>query len=171
MAASPSWQGTAEMGSEVGASRPETTGEIRAEGGQETATPAPAPRLDGYTAEFYRFCSRGELRLQRCCDCGRWRHPPRLLCASCRSPRFGWERTAGRGRIYTWTVVHQAVHPAFAGQVPYALVVVELEEGPRLVTRVRDVAPDELSLGLEVVVSFEEVGPTVLPWFARPSAR
>ena len=128
----------------------------------------PLPNTDGLGGEFYAFCARGELRFQRCAGCGAWRHPPRVLCAACRSNQWSWELSSGRGEVFTWTVVHQPLHPAFVDDVPYAVVVAELEEGPRLVAGLRELAPSELALGLPVEVVFEPRTETVsLPCF-RP---
>ena len=110
------------------------------------------PSPHGLTAEFYAHLAGGELRLQRCDACERWRHPPRILCGACGSERWTWRHVSGRGTVYTWTVTHQALVPPFAEELPYAVVVVELEEGPRLVTAVRGVPPDALRLGLAVEV-------------------
>ena len=119
--------------------------------------PPPRPVLEGTTAAFYDFCRRGELRFQRCSTCGAWRHPPRVRCAVCGSPRWSWERSSGRGQVFTWTVVHQALHPAFAEAVPYAVIVVETGEGVRLASGLRGAPPDALRLGLAVAVDFEPV--------------
>ena len=136
----------------------------------DTFIPRASPAAsDGLNAEFYAHCARGELRLQRCSACQRWRHPPRVRCAQCGSDVWQWERTSGRGIVYTWTVVHQAMVPMFAEDLPYAVVVVELTEGPRLVTAVRGIAPADLRIGLPVEVAFATVSPTVgLHWF-RPT--
>jgi uncharacterized OB-fold protein len=120
----------------------------------------------GLNAELYAHWARGELRIQRCADCGRWRHPPRYLCATCGSPSYGWELSTGRGRVFSWTVTHRAVDPAF--EPPYAIVVTELEEGPRLVGTVSGLAPTELALDLEVVVELEKVSDTVALVSFRP---
>jgi uncharacterized protein len=130
--------------------------------------PKPRPVLEGMTAEYYDFCRRGELRFQRCTDCGAWRHPPRVLCAACGSPRWAWGRSTGRGRIFTWTVVHQAMSPAFVSEVPYAVIVVETDEGVRVVANLRGAGPEVLRLELPVEVVFETVDDTLtLPMF-RP---
>lgn len=126
------------------------------------------PNPEGLNAEFYAWCARGELRVQRCSACGTWRHPPRVMCARCGSDAWAWERASGRGRVYTWTVTHQALVPGWADEVPYAVVVVELEEGVRLVSAVREVAPSELRIGMEVEVAFVKASDAVgLHWF-RP---
>jgi len=125
----------------------------------------PAPI--GPNAEFYAFLARGELRLQRCSACGGWRHPPRHRCAACGSAAATWERASGRGRVYSWTVTHRPVDPAFTP--PYAVVVAELEEGPRLVGNLAGMEPGELAIDLPIVVDIEAVSEAVgLIWF-RPA--
>ena len=119
------------------------------------AIPKPGPTLDGMTAEFYGFCPNGELRFQRCDGCGTWRHPPRVRCAKCGSGEWTWTRSSGRGTVFTWTTVHQAMHPAFAADVPYVVSVVETDEGVRIVTNLLGVDPTEVRLGLPVAVEFE----------------
>jgi uncharacterized OB-fold protein len=129
----------------------------------------PLPGMDGLHGDFYRECARKRgLVFQRCEACGAFRHPPRVLCAECGSDRVSWAPSAGRGTIFSWTVTHQAPHPAFASQVPYAVVVVELEEGVRIVASLRELAPADLELGLPVEVELEEASDGILlPW-VRP---
>ena len=123
------------------------------------------PSPVGPNAEFYAFLGRGELRLQRCAVCGAWRHPPRHRCAACGALDATWERASGGGRVFTWTVTHRPVDPAF--ETPYAVVVVELDEGPRLVGNVRGIALSDLALDLPVVVEIEPVSEAVgLLWFS-----
>jgi uncharacterized OB-fold protein len=124
-------------------------------------TERPLPEPTGLTAEWYEYCHRSELRFQRCTACGRWRHPPRFLCPRCGSPEWSWEQSSGRGALFTWTVAHQALHPAFADEVPYAVAVVELEEGARVVSGLRDVAFTELRLDLPLEVAFKTLSETI----------
>jgi hypothetical protein len=98
--------------------------------------------------------------------CGTWRHLPRPICAACHGTAWSWERSSGRGRVYTWTVTHRSLHPAFTG-VPYAQVVVEMDEGPRVLSWVVDVPPEELEFGMPVDVAFLDVEGTTLPVFER----
>jgi uncharacterized OB-fold protein len=125
------------------------------------------PNPIGLNAELYAHWARGELRLQRCRDCNTWRHPPRYLCANCGSARFTWELTAGRGKVFSWTITHRAVDPAF--EPPYAIVVVELTEGPRLVGSLAGLDPADLALDLEVVVELEPVSDTIALVSFRPA--
>jgi uncharacterized OB-fold protein len=126
----------------------------------------PLPLLEGFAGEFYAWCNKGELRFQRCSDCGAWRHVPREMCAECSSMKWTWERSTGSGHIFTWTVTAMPLHPGFKGATPYAPVVVELDEGVRLVSEMIDVAPDDLRIGMPVQVAFEPVTDEVtLPKF------
>jgi len=124
------------------------------------------PSTTGLNGEFYAYLARGELRLQRCTQCQTWRHPPRQRCAHCGSLEVEWAPASGRGRVFSWTVTHRAVDPAFTP--PYAILVVELVEGPRVVANLRGLEPSELVLDLPVVVEIEHASDAVgLLWF-RP---
>jgi len=135
------------------------------------ATPAytkPLPALEGLSKEFYDWCRQGELRFQRCRDCAAWRHVPREMCAGCGSWHWEWARSSGRGSIFTWTVVARALHPAFAADVPVAPVVVEMDEGVRVLSTLVDCPPGALEIGMPVVVCFDAVTPEItLPRFRR----
>jgi uncharacterized OB-fold protein len=135
---------------------------------REAGYDRPLPSLTGLAGEFYGWCAKGELRFQRCAACSSWRHVPRRLCPDCGSPEWSWERSSGRGRLFTWTVATRAIHPAFQAEVPYASVVADMEEGVRLLSTVIDCPPDELTIGMPVEVVFEAVTPDVtLPKFRR----
>jgi len=136
----------------------------------ETAYSKPLPVLEGLTGEFYDFCRRGELRFQRCDACSAWRHVPREMCAECGSWDWSWQPSTGRGVVFSWTVVARALHPDFQDATPYAPVIVEMEEGVRLLSRVDGVPPEDLTIDMPVEISFEAVTEQVtLPVF-RPAA-
>ncbi len=112
-----------------------------------TATPLTQPFWDGLNA--------GELRYQHCGACCNAWLPAREECPRCLSDDVGWRASSGRGHVVSWVVYHTAVHPAFADRVPYNVAVVELDEGPRLITNVN--APeDRLAIELPVVLSIEK---------------
>ena len=128
----------------------------------------PLPLMDGLAKQFYDWCARGELRFQRCTRCGAFRHIPRELCAKCSSFDSEWARSSGRGTVFTFTIVARALHPAFLNATPYAAVIVELEEGVRILSNVVDCAPGELEIGMPVQVGFERQADSVtLPVFRR----
>ena len=117
----------------------------------------PIPRGDLLHGEFWEFCRAHELRFQRCADCRAWRHMPRESCEKCSSFNWSWERSSGKGSLFSWTIIHRALHPGYAEELPYAAVIVEMEEGVRLVTRLVDIPHDALELGLSLEVEFEDV--------------
>ena len=84
-----------------------------------------------------------------------------MTCGRCGSEEWAWEASSGRGTLFSWTVTHQALAPGFADDVPYAVVVVELEEGLRLVSGLRGVSPEELELGLPLQVEFVPVSDAI----------
>ena len=130
----------------------------------------PLPRRHGYAGEFYAYCRKHELRFQHCIDCGTWRHLPRDMCAKCGSFRFEWRKSSGRGKLFSWTTVAQPMLPPFADAVPYSPVIVELEEGVRMVTWLINVKPEELRLDMPVEVAFDDVTSEVtMPKFKRAS--
>jgi uncharacterized OB-fold protein len=138
----------------------------------ETAAPLPTrlPLMEGYTKEFYEWCKKRELRFQRCSKCGTWRHVPRPMCGTCHSMDWAWTKTAGTGTIYCWTIVHKALHPAFANDVPYAPAIVGLDEGPRIPSWVTGISPDKFKVGMKVSVWFDDVTDSVtLPKFKPAS--
>jgi uncharacterized OB-fold protein len=117
----------------------------------------PLPRPSEDSAPFWEAASKGELRLQRCGDCGHVRFPPSILCARCLSERCEWVQLSGRGVVYSWIVVHQSQHPAFNADVPYNVAIVQLDEGPRLHTNLVECPNDRIHIGMPVEVVFEKV--------------
>jgi uncharacterized OB-fold protein len=116
------------------------------------ATAKYTPRPWGLDREFFRLAlETGTIHVQRCNQCGRHQHPPRMFCAACASDDLGFVPTSNRGEVYSWTVSHFTTDPGWVDDLPYATVVVELAEGPRVVgTFSGDHA--ELRLGLPVTV-------------------
>ena len=128
------------------------------------AKPMPVP--DEASREFFEGAGRGQLMIQRCLACGNRRFLARNRCDVCRSPEFEWEAASGKATIVSHVVMHQRYHPGFFDELPYPLAVVELAEGPRLVTSLEGVEGVELKTGLAVRVVFREVGEGVfLPKF------
>ncbi len=130
---------------------------------EQKPVPHPTPESEGY----WNGAADGVLRLQRCTSCGTVRHYPQLVCANCYSLGVEWIEASGRGTVHSWTVAHHAFHPAFKADLPYTLVTVELEEGPRALGRLDPAARNSLRLGLPVQVSFPRNADGVaLPVFA-----
>jgi uncharacterized OB-fold protein len=111
----------------------------------------PVPNPSELTQPYWDGVAAGELRMQCCGACGAPRHYPRLLCERCYSDIVEWRTVSGRGRIHSWTVAHHPYHPAFVNELPYTLVLVDLDEGPRAMGRWHG---GELALGDAVVGEF-----------------
>jgi uncharacterized OB-fold protein len=129
----------------------------------------PLPRGEHYHVVFYDYCKQHELRFQRCSDCRTWRHMPRESCRHCGSFNWTWERASGTGKIFSWTVIHRALHPGFNDELPYAAVVVELDEGVRVVSQIIDLDIAALRVDLPVQVVFEDVTPDTTLHKFRPA--
>lgn len=128
--------------------------------------PIPKPRIDQESKPFWEACERQELYLQRCRDCGVVRYYIRALCPECLSGETEWLRSSGRGTVYTFTVTHQNQAEGFRDQLPYVLAYVELEEGVRMLTGIVDCPPDQVRIGMAVIVKFEAIDGAVIPKFA-----
>lgn len=94
----------------------------------------PQPVVDVDSAGFWEATARGELALCRCTACRLWMHPPLERCRSCAGPT-AFEQVGGGGSVHTFIVVRHASVPGFAHLLPYAIVMVELDEGIRLTAR------------------------------------
>jgi uncharacterized OB-fold protein len=104
-----------------------------------------------------------ELRLQRCRPNGHLWHPPAERCPACHAEDYDWIAASGRGVVHSWTTVHHAVHPAVADRVPYTVLLVDLDEGPRIVSLYRGGGDPEV--GAPVEVRFEDYDEVTLPVF------
>ena len=129
------------------------------------------PVANADTKPFWDGCARNALLLQKCGSCGAYRHPPSPICASCLSAKHEWVAASGKGTVYTFVVVRETRARGWEALVPYVLAVVALEEGPRLLTNVINVAPEAVAIGMPVEVTFAELdGTTKLPLFQPAGA-
>lgn len=117
----------------------------------------PIPVADEESREFFAGAKEGKLMLLLCSQCGTWRLPGRDRCVDCWSTETEWAQASGRGTLYSFGVMHQQYHPAFAEVIPYNYAVVELEEGPRLVTNIVECANEELRTDMPVEAVFDPV--------------
>lgn len=125
----------------------------------------PIPEPDDASRPFFEGGMQGRLVLMRCSACRAWRLPSRQHCDNCLSADYTWEEASGRGTVRTFGVMHQKYHPAFVPELPYNVAIVELEEGPRMVTNIVGVSNGELRVGLPVVVEWEKHADSAVPKF------
>jgi uncharacterized protein len=126
--------------------------------------PKPIPMADETTLPFWQAAKERRLVVQRCATCGYYNHPPRNLCDACLSQELRFEPVTGRGRIHTFTVMHQRDVPGFESEAPFIDIVVELEEQPMLlmVSNLTISEHDRVRIGALVKVDFEERGDEVI---------
>ena len=119
------------------------------------------PAATSLSQPYWDGARDGKVLFQECGRCRtRW-HPPMPLCPECHSTDIEWRAAAGGGTISTYTVVHHPTHPAFQDQVPYVVAVVELDEGPRIVTNVKHCRVEDVHGGMRVSMFFEAVTDSV----------
>ncbi|HXG41910.1 MAG TPA: OB-fold domain-containing protein [Dehalococcoidia bacterium] len=129
----------------------------------------PLPEVSPLTEPFWAGARDRVLLLQRCSRCHRFRFPPEHGCGYCGSPEFTWERASGRATLYSWTVAHAPHLPFFMERLPWPVAVVQLEEGPRMVTNLVGVPVERYQFGMPLQVDFLEVDAEItLPVF-RPA--
>lgn len=116
----------------------------------------PVPKPTPETQPFWQGCAAGELRLQHCSDCNHVQFPPRKLCSGCFSQNVEWKAASGRGKVRTWSTVTAPGAPGFADEVPFLSVLVELAEGPTMLSVLRDCSAANVDFDLPVEVVFEQ---------------
>ena len=129
------------------------------------------------SAEFWAGCARGELLVQACGQCGRWRFPPRPMCPHCRSIEVTWVPVSGRATVWAYVVPHPPLLPAYAELAPYNVIVVALEEDERIRMvgnlvesadgPINAVDPASIEIGEAVRVVFSKVEDVSLPRWVR----
>jgi uncharacterized OB-fold protein/acyl dehydratase len=141
---------------------------VRPVAGDVEAPRRPMPAVTQDTSFFFEGAKRGELLIQRCESCGTLRHPPRPGCPKCGSLEWDTITATGRGTVFSFVVVH---YPQVSGfEYPLAVVLIELDEGTRLVSNMKGIDPDDIRIGMPVEVDFATFADDLtLPVF-RPAA-
>src|SRR5687768_13888412 len=114
----------------------------------------PVPSPSDANKAFWEGCADGKLRLRKCAKCGKHQAPTRNACG-CGSSELQWVETSGRGKVYSFNVLHRAPDPAFRDELPYVIAIVELEEGARLMSNITGSPPDAVKVGAPVRAVFE----------------
>lgn len=113
------------------------------------------PRPEWIVLDWHRACiAAGVLCVQRCGSCGVWRHPPRRFCATCFSDNVIFQPVTGDGTVLSTAVSHRSLDPGWQEQAPYATLLVELDEGPRVLAATAT-PPDDIRIGDHVAVRID----------------
>ncbi len=131
--------------------------------------PLPQPVNPEFTSPFWEATKRGELVLPRCRTCSDVFFYPREVCPNCLSSDLEWVAASGKGRVYAYTIVHQPANPAFREETPYVYAMIQLDEGPRMVSNLVDCPHEEISINMPVAAVFDEVTPETTLVKFRPA--
>ena len=132
----------------------------------ERAPSRPLPETRNAGATFWSKAAEGVLVVPECTACGRTFWHPRPRCPHCGSERVDWIRASGQGAVHTFTVVRQSGDPYFKTKIPYAVAMIDLDEGVRIMTNIVDTPLAALAVGMRVEVLFEDAGDGVaIPLF------
>ena len=134
--------------------------------------PRTEPAITPETQPFWDAANNEDFMLKKCVDCGFYVNPVTItaeICPDCGSRKEGeWVKASGKGKVHTYTAVHRTFDPAFEKDLPYIIVIVELEEGPRFLANMRECKPEEMKLDMPVEIIFEKINDKInLPQF-RP---
>lgn len=121
----------------------------------------PLPAVSSLNRPYWDGLEAGRFVMPKCDACGAVWYPPAPFCPECWSRDFSWQPLSGRGKVNSWVVFHQAYFASFRDDVPYNVAEVELEEGPRLLTNLVEVANDAIEIGMPVEVVFDSVSDEV----------
>ena len=127
------------------------------------------PMVDSENAPFWKAAREGKLLIKRCTSCATDFYYPRGICPKCWSDKTEWKEASRRGTIYSYSVVHQNPAPPFKEFCPYGVLLVDLEEGPRMMVNWDfTLKPDQLKCGMPVEIGFRKVNDELSLPIARP---
>jgi uncharacterized OB-fold protein len=119
------------------------------------------PVIEAESRPYWDAAADGRLLIRSCRACGEVHHYPRPFCPACWSDDVEWVEASGAATLYTWSVVRRNDVVPFDQLVPYVPAVVDLAEGPRMMTNVVDIDPDDLTIGMNLMVTFRQQDDTL----------
>jgi uncharacterized OB-fold protein len=119
----------------------------------------PVPKIDDTNRPHWEGAQKGELRVQHCKSCGTYRYPPARWCSECLSEDIEWVKVSGKGAVWSWCVFHRQYFKGFDEEMPYTVVLIELDEGPKLYSNLVGVSKDDIRIGMRVRAAFEQATP------------
>jgi uncharacterized OB-fold protein len=140
----------------AGTGRPGDMRPLPAVPGERPPKPRPAPVPEPEAAEYWKAAHDGRLVVQRCDDCGHHQLYPRAMCLACGGP-VSWEEASGSGTVYSFTVIRQNYSRPFRDWIPYVVALVDLDEGPRVMSNIVGCDPEDVQVGMAVKARFETV--------------
>ncbi len=118
--------------------------------------PKPKPRPAPESLPYWQAAREHRLALPKCEDCQKFWFPPSRTCPHCLSANFSFKNVSGKGKIFSFVTFHRVYRPAFANDVPYVVALIELDEGPRLLSNIMGVTHDQVKCEMRVEVVFDD---------------
>ena len=137
----------------------------------QAAAAFPAPQPNETSAPYWRALDEGRLVFQRCSACGHAWLPARTECPRCLARESAsWETASGAARLVSWVIYHHGYHPYFASRLPYTVAVVELAEGPRMISGLA-ATERPLAIDMPLTLTIQREAGVALPRFAPAERR
>lgn len=131
----------------------------------------PLPVINEDTAPYWKYCQKHELRMQKCLQCGYIRFPVSIICPKCYSMEAEWTRLSGKGKVYSFIIYRLAYHKSYENDIPYAVAIIHLDEGPRMESNITGCKVEDIKIDMPVELYFDDVTEEIsLPKF-RPCAQ
>jgi hypothetical protein len=118
--------------------------------------PKPKPRPAPESLPYWQAARDHRLALPKCEDCQKFWFPPSRTCPHCLSTNFSFQNVSGKGKIFSFVTFHRVYRPAFTNDVPYVVALIELDEGPRLLSNIMGVTHDHVKCEMRVEVVFDD---------------
>jgi len=128
----------------------------------------PIPRPAPESVPYWEAAKQHKFQVPHCNACGKFWFPPSASCPHCLSTDYEWTQLSGKGKVYSFVSYHRAWHPSYEGKTPYNVSLVDLDEGPRLISNVIGCPYDQVKIGMPVEVVYEDNEEYTLPKF-RPA--
>lgn len=117
----------------------------------------PLPKIDELNQAHWLGAQQGRLMVQQCIQCNSYRYPFKKMCTDCHSTEVDWKQVSGKGSIWSWCVFHRPYFKGFEAEMPYNVVLVELDEGIRIYSNLVGVKKSEIHIGMRVKACFDAV--------------
>lgn len=117
----------------------------------------PLPIIDEDNTPYWEYCKKHELRMQKCNQCGHIRFPVSIICPKCHSMEAAWVKLSGKGKVYTFVIYHRAYHDSYRDDIPYAVAIIQLDEGPRMESNITGCKVDDIKIDMRVELYFDDV--------------
>ena len=129
----------------------------------------PLPVINEDTAPYWEYCRNHELRMQKCQQCGYIRFPASIVCPKCHSLEAEWTKLSGKGKVYSFIIYHQVYHPSYKDDLPYAVAIIQLDEGPRMESNIIGFKMEDIKIDMPVEVVFENVTNEITLYKFKPA--